>query len=70
MTPTGGGLLFPRFKPAMPTRDFCVALVEQTGVLLAPGSDCYNMEGYLRMGFATSQVDAGLSRVAEFLARL
>ncbi len=68
--PVGGGLLFPRFKPAMPTKDFCVALVEQTGVLLAPGSDCYDMEGYLRMGFATSELRDGLSRAAEFLARM
>lgn len=70
VAPAGGGLLFPRFKPDMPTRDFCVALVRQTGVLLAPGSDCYDMEGYLRMGFATSQLEEGLSRAAEFLERL
>jgi aspartate/methionine/tyrosine aminotransferase len=67
--PAGGGLLFPRLKLAMPTRDFCTALVQQTGVLMAPGSDCYDMEGFLRMGFATSELTEGLAGVTRFLER-
>jgi aspartate/methionine/tyrosine aminotransferase len=68
--PTGGGLLFPRLKLDMPTRNFCARLVESTGVLLGPGSDCYDMEGYIRMGFATPELATGLDRIDEFLDRL
>lgn len=67
--PAGGGLLFPRLKLPMPTREFCVSLVERTGVLLAPGSDCYDTEGFLRMGFATTEIDEGLRLIGEFLER-
>jgi aspartate/methionine/tyrosine aminotransferase len=67
--PVGGGLLFPRLKIAEGTHDFCVRLVEETGVLIAPGSDCYEMEGFLRVGFATRQLDAGLERFDGFLMR-
>jgi len=67
--PAGGGLLFPRLKLPMPTREFCVSLVERTGVLLAPGSDCYDTEGFLRMGFATTEIDDGLRLIGEFLER-
>jgi aspartate/methionine/tyrosine aminotransferase len=67
--PAGGGLLFPRLKFDVATRDFCVQLVAQTGVLLAPGSDCYGMEGFLRFGFATEQLAEGLDRFDRFLRR-
>ncbi|WP_158887940.1 aminotransferase class I/II-fold pyridoxal phosphate-dependent enzyme [Amycolatopsis anabasis] len=67
--PAGGGLVFPRLLGGTPTREFCVELVERTGVLLAPGSDCYDTEGHLRMGFATSQLEAGLARIDGFLDR-
>jgi aspartate/methionine/tyrosine aminotransferase len=43
--------------------------VEQTGVLMAPGSDCYDLEGFLRMGFATSQLTEGLAAAGQFLER-
>jgi len=67
--PAGGGLLFPRLRLDVPTRDFCVQLVEQTGVLLAPGSDCYDMEGFLRFGFATGDLAKGLDLFDRFLRR-
>lgn len=70
VTPAGGGLLFPRLKLDMPDRDFCVDLVRETGVLLAPGSDCYDMPGHLRMGFATEQLGEGMRLAGEYLARL
>jgi aspartate/methionine/tyrosine aminotransferase len=35
------------------SRDLCVSLVEQTGVMLTPGS-AMAMEGYLRIGYANN----------------
>lgn len=67
--PAGGGLLFPGLRLEVPTRDFCVQLVRETGVLLAPGSDCYQTEGHLRIGFATSELAEGLHQIDEFLRR-
>ncbi len=67
--PAGGGLMFPGLRLDEPTRDFCVRLVRETGVLLAPGSDCYQTEGHLRMGFATSELAEGLHQIDEFLRR-
>lgn len=67
--PRGGGLLFPRLLSGEPTRDFCVRVVGATGVLLAPGSDCYASEGYLRVGFATPYLADGLERLAEYMDR-
>lgn len=67
--PAGGGLMFPRLRLEVPTRDFCVRLVRETGVLLAPGSDCYQTEGHLRIGFATSELAEGLHQIDEFLRR-
>lgn len=68
--PAGGGLLFPRLRRDVATREFCIRLVEQTGVLLAPGQDCYGMEGHLRMGFATDELEEGLDRAGRYLERL
>ena len=55
----------------IPSRDFCVRLLKETGVLFTPGS-ALDMEGYVRIGFAndTKILRAGLSKVSEFLATL
>ena len=55
----------------MPSRDFCVRLLKETGVLFTPGS-ALDMEGYVRIGFAndTKILRAGLSKVSKFLATL
>ena len=55
----------------IPSRDFCVRLLKETGVLFTPGS-ALDMEGYVRIGFAndTKTLRAGLSKVSEFLATL
>ena len=63
VAPPAGGLFFPRLLRDVPTLDFCAQLVRETGVLLAPGSVCYEAEGYLRLGVATSQLAAGLDRL-------
>ena len=62
-----GGLLFPRLLTGEPTLDFCSRLVHETGVLLAPGSVCYESEGHLRLGVATPHLAAGLDRLGEWL---
>ncbi len=65
--PPAGGLFFPRLRHDVPTLDFCAELVHDTGVLLAPGSVCYESEGYLRLGVATPQLAAGLERLDAWL---
>jgi aspartate/methionine/tyrosine aminotransferase len=65
--PPAGGLFFPRLLRDIPTLDFCAQLVHDTGVLLAPGSVCYESEGYLRLGVATPQLAAGLDRLDGWL---
>jgi len=55
----------------MPSRDFCVRLLKETGVMLTPGS-AMDMEGYLRIGYANNLdvLKKGLSRISQFLATL
>lgn len=67
VVPPAGGLFFPRLKRDVPTLDFCSDLVHRTGVLLAPGSVCYESEGHLRLGVATPDIAAGLDRLDGYL---
>lgn len=67
VAPPAGGLFFPRLLRDTPTLDFCAQLVHDTGVLLAPGSVCYESEGFLRLGVATPQLEAGLDRLDGWL---
>ena len=55
----------------MSSREFCIKLLEETGVMLTPGS-AMDMEGYLRIGFAneTHVLKAGLEIVSTFLENL
>ena len=52
----------------MPSRELCVRLLEETGVMFTPGS-ALDMEGYVRIGFANDPeiLKAGLSKVSGFL---
>jgi aspartate/methionine/tyrosine aminotransferase len=67
VAPPAGGLFFPHLLGDVPTLEFCAQLVRDTGVLLAPGSVCYESEGFLRLGVATPQLAAGLDRLGEWL---
>lgn len=51
--------------------DFCVKLLESTGVMLVPGS-VMSMEGYVRIGYANEEsvLREGLRRMSSFLASL
>lgn len=53
------------------SHDFCVQLLDTTGVLLTPGST-FEMEGWVRVGYAnaTDILQTGLSRVSRFLAEI
>ncbi|HQR79798.1 MAG TPA: aminotransferase [Actinomycetota bacterium] len=69
--PAGGTTAFLKYDLDVPSREFCVDLVERTGVILTPGS-AFDVEGYLRIGYANSNeiLRAGLERFSEHLARM
>jgi aspartate/methionine/tyrosine aminotransferase len=58
-----------RYDLEMDSETFCIRLLQETGVLLTPGS-AFGMEGYLRIGFANPQdhLREGLARLSGFLA--
>ena len=55
----------------MTSREFCVDLLNKTGVMLTPG-DAFEMEGYVRIGFAneTEVLKAGLAQMSGYLGTL
>jgi aspartate/methionine/tyrosine aminotransferase len=68
--PRSGTTALLRYDLDMPSRDLCVALLRETGVLLTPGS-AMGMEGHLRIGYACAPevLKEGLARVSAFLRR-
>jgi aspartate/methionine/tyrosine aminotransferase len=68
--PRPGTTALLKYAIPMPSRDLCIALLEETGVLFTPGS-AMEMEGWLRIGYANHPdiLKEGLSRVSAFLAR-
>jgi len=66
--PKSGTTALVRFDVDMNSRDLCVALIGQTGVMFVPGS-AFDIEGYVRIGFANSRqvLEKGLTRVSGFL---
>lgn len=67
--PRSGTTALLKYDLDMPSRAFCIALLEQTGVMLTPGS-ALDMEGYVRIGYANAPeiLEAGLERLGGFLA--
>lgn len=67
--PKSGTTCLLKYALDIPSRDFCVELLKQTGVMLTPGS-AMGMEGYLRIGFAndTNVLKKGLLLISEFLS--
>lgn len=53
----------------MNSYEFCIALLQKTGVMLTPGS-ALGMEGYVRIGYANNPeiLKVGLKRLSDFLA--
>ena len=66
--PSSGTTALLKYDFPMPSRDFCVALLKETGVMLTPGS-ALGMEGYLRIGYANNPeiLREGLARLSGFL---
>lgn len=68
--PRSGTTALLKYDLPIASRDFCMQLLEEEGVLFTPGS-AMDMEGWLRIGYAnpTDDLRAGLARVSVFLAR-
>lgn len=68
--PRSGTTALLSYDLPMPSRDLCVALLDEEGVMLTPGS-AMAMEGWLRLGFTNPAADLkeGLGRISKFLAR-
>ena len=69
--PQAGTTALLKYDLDMPSRDFCVRLLEATGVMLTPGS-AMGMEGWIRIGYANDPevLRQGLAKVSEFVATL
>ena len=69
--PKGGTIALLKYDFDMPSRDFCVRLLEAEGVMFTPGS-ALDMEGYVRIGYANNRavLEEGLPRVSRFLQTL
>ncbi len=68
--PTSGTTALLKYDLPMSSREFCVKLLEEEGVMLTPGS-AMDMEGWLRLGYTnpTEDLRAGLQRLSAFIAR-
>ncbi|GAA1057256.1 aminotransferase [Agromyces luteolus] len=69
--PASGTTALIRYTAPIPSYEFCIRLLEQTGVMLTPGA-AFDIEGTFRIGFAddTEALREGLSLVGEFLDAL
>ncbi|PYE85611.1 aminotransferase [Pseudoroseicyclus aestuarii] len=68
--PGGGTTALLRYDGTMGSEAFCLALLEETGVLLTPGA-AMGAEGHLRIGYAcaTTVLREGLEKLSAFIAR-
>lgn len=69
--PNAGTTALLTYDAELPSRDFCVQMLDQTGVMMVPGS-ALAVEGTVRIGYANHEhvLRDGLPRVSEFLATL
>jgi aspartate/methionine/tyrosine aminotransferase len=69
--PNSGTTALLKYDFNISSYDFCIKLLEETGVLFTPGS-ALDMEGYLRIGYANNPdiLRSGLKQVSDFLAKL
>lgn len=69
--PQSGTTALLKYALDIPSRDFCIRLLDETGVMLLPGS-VLDMEGWLRIGYAnnTEVLKSGLRRLSGFVHRL
>ncbi|ACC73377.1 aminotransferase [Paraburkholderia phymatum] len=66
--PKSGTTALVRVNVDMTSREFCVSLLDKTGVMLTPGS-ALDVEGYVRVGYANAHdvLVQGLERVSGYL---
>ena len=71
LKPKSGTTALLKYAFDMPSREFCVRLLESKGVMFTPGS-AMDMEGYIRIGYANNLevLKEGLRKTSEFLADL
>ena len=67
--PNSGTIALLKYDLPTSSRDFCVSLLKETGVMFTPGS-VLNMEGYVRIGYANNPdiLKEGLRLVSGFIA--
>lgn len=67
--PKSGTTALLKYDLNIPSREFCIGLLKETGVMLTPGS-VMDMEGYLRIGYANNPqiLKKGLKRISEYLS--
>ena len=66
--PKAGTIAFPSLKTGQPVEDFCLELVDWTGVLLIPGSLFDYGNRHFRIGFARRNMPEALARLEDYLA--
>lgn len=69
--PKAGTTAMLKIELPMSSREFCMDLIKQKGVLLMPG-DAFDMEGYVRIGFANNPeaLKTGLKETSDYLKAL
>jgi len=67
--PKSGTIALLKYDLPISSEEFCIRLLERTGVMLTPGS-AMDMEGYLRIGYANNEriLREGLKRLSGFMA--
>ncbi|MCL2853321.1 MAG: aminotransferase [Defluviitaleaceae bacterium] len=65
--PKGGTTAFIKLGFDMPSKEFCLKLLEDTGVMIVPGSTM-DTEGFVRMGYAFEKdlLETGLGIISRF----
>ncbi|MEH6591606.1 MAG: aminotransferase [Halioglobus sp.] len=68
--PHSGTTALLKYDLPMSSRDFCISLLQETGVMYTPGS-AFGLEGYIRIGYAQapSILKEGLARTSKFLSQ-
>ncbi len=68
--PRSGTTALLHYDLPMSSADFCTSLLDETGVLLVPGS-AFDLEGCVRIGYAAGPdvLRDGLSRLSDFMQR-
>jgi aspartate/methionine/tyrosine aminotransferase len=69
--PKAGTTALLKYEFNIPSREFCIQILENTGVLFAPGS-AMDMEGWVRIGYANDSkiLTQGLTVLSKYLDKL